>query len=237
MSAHDEPGGSVRPSGAPSTHPGRAPQDGTLLWLRFTVLTGAGAGAAELLQEFYAHIAARALPAASVSTSAWVSASVSFVLGSLAGATLGTAQWIALHRNFEKISPLSWIGRSTLMMALAWLVLAPMRDLGPTALPRVELASLGAVGGVVVGLALGVSQMRALRGSMPWPLPWTSTCVLAWSLGASVTAALRGDPSLEAPTRNVALHLAEGLLGGGLAGGASGLVLVLFSRPRADAQA
>jgi hypothetical protein len=205
--------------------------DGKLeLWLRFTLLTAVGTGLGEALQDGFALIAAQSLPAPSTPAQQSMMGVVLVVLGAVEGATLGTAQWFALLPSFERLRPLDWILRTSLLSGLAWFLISVLERAEPAGVARLELASAGTLGGLLLGLALGVAQARVLSRAAVSPVPWMSASVAGWSLGAGVAAiTLRGAGAVAESAPGFAEHVARGVIAGGIAGGVGGLALVLFA--------
>ncbi len=105
--------------------------------------------------------------------------------GILAGASIGTAQWLALRRRLG-ISPL-WIAATAIGLSLGDAVGAALTGAGT------QIGDL-LVTGLASGLAVGILQWPLLRGrvrrsglwpivvTLAWPIAWTVT----WAFGVDV---------------------------------------------------
>jgi hypothetical protein len=106
---------------------------------------------------------------------------VSALVGGLvAGAVIGTGQWLAARRLLG--DPRAWIPATAAAMGIgllagAWVV-GYSTSVG-------ELALMGAI----TGLPLGAAQALLLRGRVAYPWVWAAAMPLLWALGWTVTAA------------------------------------------------
>ncbi|MFT4039982.1 MAG: hypothetical protein QM692_17520 [Thermomicrobiales bacterium] len=100
--------------------------------------------------------------------------------GALAGAAIGGAQWLALRGRLPQAG--WWVPATALGHALG--LAAGSALVGY----QTGLAPL-AVQGAVTGLALGIAQGLTLRRSLPGWLWWMAAMPLLWALGWIVTTA------------------------------------------------
>jgi hypothetical protein len=89
----------------------------------------------------------------------------------LAGALIGTAQWLVLRRNSAITA--AWIGATAAGLALAALVIALLDPL-----PQVVSQELAAI--VLIPLAISAVQIWALRGKVIQPWAWLAVTYLAF---------------------------------------------------------
>jgi len=97
--------------------------------------------------------------------------------GTATGVVIGAAQWLVSRR---RLRPLRWIVATSLGMGVGLLVGATAVDFGTS---LVELALMGALTGVVLGLA----QALALPAGSSRRWWWAAAMPVLWSLGWVVT--------------------------------------------------
>jgi hypothetical protein len=107
----------------------------------------------------------------------WVAALVG---GLIAGAVIGTGQWLAARRLLG--DPLAWIAATAAAMGIGLLAGASVVGYGTSI---GELALMGAITGVPVGAA----QAFLLRGRVARSWVWAAAMPLLWALGWAVTTA------------------------------------------------
>src|SRR5690349_21395725 len=100
--------------------------------------------------------------------------------GVIAGAVIGTGQWLAARRLLG--DPLAWIAATAAAMGIGLLAGAWAVGYGTSA---GELALMGAITGVPVGAV----QAFLLRGRVARSWAWAAAMPLLWALGWAVTAA------------------------------------------------
>jgi hypothetical protein len=100
--------------------------------------------------------------------------------GLIAGAVIGTGQWLAARRLLG--DPLAWIAATAAAMGVGLLAGAWAVGYGTSI---GELALMGAI----TGLPLGAAQAFLLRGRVAYPWVWAAAMPLLWALGWTVTAA------------------------------------------------
>ena len=106
---------------------------------------------------------------------------VSALVGGLvAGAVIGTGQWLAGRRLLG--GALAWIAATAAAMGAGLLAGAWVAGYGTSV---GELALMGAI----TGLPLGAAQAFLLRGRVAYPWVWAAAMPLLWALGWTVTAA------------------------------------------------
>jgi hypothetical protein len=106
---------------------------------------------------------------------------VSALIGGLvAGAVIGTGQWLAARRLLA--IPRTWIPATAAAMGIGLLAGAWAVSYGSSA---GELALMGAI----TGLPLGAAQAFLLRDRVARPWAWAAAMPLLWALGWTVTAA------------------------------------------------
>jgi hypothetical protein len=98
--------------------------------------------------------------------------------GLIAGAVIGTAQWLALRR----LVPWSWIAATSVGMAVGLGAGAALVDYG---ISRGNLVVMGAVTGVVVG---GLQALLLARQHISGAAWWAAVNPPAWALGWLVTS-------------------------------------------------
>ena len=114
-----------------------------------------------------------------------VDAQVAAVLaGAIAGAVIGAAQWFALRRIGADVR---WIAATTVGLALGLGVAFAVFGYGNSI---ADLAVLGAVSGLGIGLA----QWWPMRELLPGSPLWVPATAAAWALGWTVTTAIGVDP-------------------------------------------
>lgn len=103
--------------------------------------------------------------------------------GAVAGLVVGIGQSLA---SLRRLDPRRWVPASVLGMAVGLLAGAALVGYGTT---LGELALMGAV----AGLVLGVAQTFALprRARLPWM--WAAAITVLWALGWTVTSAFGVD--------------------------------------------
>jgi hypothetical protein len=110
-----------------------------------------------------------------------VNDAVSALLGGLiAGAVIGTGQWLAARRLLG--DPLAWIAATAAAMGIGLLAGAWVAGYGTSV---GELALMGAI----TGLPVGAAQAFLLRGRVANSWVWAAAVPLLWALGWTVTAA------------------------------------------------
>ena len=100
--------------------------------------------------------------------------------GLVAGAVIGTGQWLAARRLLG--DPLAWIAATAAAMGVGLLAGAWVAGYGTSV---GELALMGAI----TGLPLGAAQAFLLRGRVARSWVWAAAIPLLWALGWTVTAA------------------------------------------------
>jgi len=106
---------------------------------------------------------------------------VSALVGGLvAGAVIGTGQWLAARRLLG--DPRAWIPATAAAMGIGLLAGARAVGYGTSV---GELALMGAI----TGLPLGAAQAFLLRGRVAYPWVWAAAMPLLWALGWTITAA------------------------------------------------
>ena len=106
---------------------------------------------------------------------------VSALVGGLvAGAVIGTGQWLAARRLLG--DPLAWIAATAAAMGIGLLAGAWAAGYGTSV---GELALMGAI----TGLPLGAAQAFLLRDRVARSWVWAAGMPLLWALGWTVTAA------------------------------------------------
>ena len=100
--------------------------------------------------------------------------------GLIAGAVVGTGQWLAARRLLG--DPLAWIGATAAAMGVGLLAGAWVVGYGTSI---GELALMGAI----TGLPVGAAQAFLLRGRVAYPWVWAAAMPPLWALGWTVTAA------------------------------------------------
>jgi hypothetical protein len=106
---------------------------------------------------------------------------VSALVGGLvAGAVIGTGQWLAARRLLG--DPLAWIAATAAAMGVGLLAGAWVVGYGTSV---GELALMGAI----TGLPLGAAQAFLLRHRVARSWVWAAAMPLLWALGWTVTAA------------------------------------------------
>jgi hypothetical protein len=104
--------------------------------------------------------------------------------GLIAGAVIGTGQWLAARRLLG--DPLAWIAATAAAMGVGLAAGAWVVGYGTSV---GELALMGAI----TGLPLGAAQAFLLRGRVAYPWVWAAAMPLLWALGWTVTAAAGVD--------------------------------------------
>jgi hypothetical protein len=100
--------------------------------------------------------------------------------GLVAGAVIGTGQWLAARRLLD--DPLAWIAATAAAMGIGLLAGAWVVGYGTSI---GELAVMGAI----TGLPLGAAQAFLLRDRVARCWVWAVAMPLLWALGWTVTAA------------------------------------------------
>jgi hypothetical protein len=100
--------------------------------------------------------------------------------GLIAGAVIGTGQWLAARRLLG--DPWAWIGATAAAMGVGLLAGAWVVGYGTSI---GELALMGAI----TGLPVGAVQAFLLRGRVAYPWVWAAAMPPLWALGWTVTAA------------------------------------------------
>ena len=110
-----------------------------------------------------------------------VNDAVSALVGGLiAGAVIGTGQWLVARRLLG--DPRTWIPATAAAMGIGLLAGAWVVGYGTSV---GELAVMGAI----TGLPVGAAQAFLLRGRVAYPWVWAAAMPLLWALGWTVTAA------------------------------------------------
>jgi hypothetical protein len=104
-------------------------------------------------------------------------ASSALIGGMVAGAVIGTGQWLVARRLLDAQT---WIPATALAMGIGLLVGAWVVGYG-TSLG--ELALMG----FITGIPLGAAQAYLLRGRVATPWVWAAAMPLLWALGWTVT--------------------------------------------------
>jgi hypothetical protein len=99
--------------------------------------------------------------------------------GLVAGAVIGTGQWLAARRLLAV--PRAWIPATAAAMGIGLLAGAAAVGYGTSI---GELALMGAI----TGLPLGAAQAFLLRGRIGRPWAWAAAMPLLWALGWTITA-------------------------------------------------
>jgi uncharacterized membrane protein len=107
-------------------------------------------------------------------------ASSALVGGMVAGAVIGTGQWLVARRLLD---PQTWIPATALAMGIGLLVGAWVVSYG-TSLS--ELALMG----FITGIPLGAAQAYLLRDRLANAWVWGAAMPLLWALGWTVTTAI-----------------------------------------------
>jgi hypothetical protein len=107
-------------------------------------------------------------------------AAAALVGGLIAGAVIGTGQWLVARRLLG--NPRAWIPATAAAMGIGLLVGAWVVGYGTSA---GELALMGAI----TGLPLGAVQAFLLRDRVARSWVWAAAMPLLWALGWTVTAA------------------------------------------------
>ena len=106
---------------------------------------------------------------------------VSALVGGLvAGAVIGTGQWLVARRLLGNAR--AWIPATAAAMGIGLLAGARAVSYGTSV---GELALMGAI----TGLPLGAAQAFLLRGRVAHPWVWAAAMPLLWALGWTITAA------------------------------------------------
>ena len=100
--------------------------------------------------------------------------------GLIAGAVIGTGQWLAARRLLG--DPLAWIAATAAAMGIGLLAGAWAVGYGTSI---GELALMGAI----TGLPVGAAQAFLLRGRVARSWVWAAAMPLLWALGWTVTTA------------------------------------------------
>jgi hypothetical protein len=104
--------------------------------------------------------------------------------GAVAGIVLGVAQWLALRRIGADVR---WIAATAVGLAVGLGLAYAIFGYGDTV---GDLAVVGAVS----GLGVGIAQWWVLRGLVNGSLAWIPATAAAWALGWTVTTAIGVDP-------------------------------------------
>jgi hypothetical protein len=104
--------------------------------------------------------------------------------GALAGAVIGTGQWLASRR--EIAAPAAWIAASTGGMAVGLLAGAAAVDYAT------DLGDL-ALMGLITGVPLGAAQAVVMRPRWPRAWSWALAMPALWALGWIVTTSIGVD--------------------------------------------
>jgi hypothetical protein len=104
--------------------------------------------------------------------------------GLVAGAVIGTGQWLVARRLLG--DPQAWIPATAAAMDVGLLAGAWVAGYGTSV---GELALMGAI----AGLPLGAAQAFLLRGRVAYSWVWAAAMPLLWALGWTVTAAAGVD--------------------------------------------
>jgi hypothetical protein len=104
--------------------------------------------------------------------------------GAIAGLVIGAAQWLALRRIGADAR---WIAATAVGLAVGLGLAFAVFDYGDTV---GDLAVVGAVS----GLGIGIAQWWLLRGLVNGSLAWIPATSVAWALGWTVTTAIGVDP-------------------------------------------
>jgi len=103
--------------------------------------------------------------------------------GLIAGAVVGTAQWLALRQTV----PWLWIAATSLGMSLGLAIGAALVDYG---IDRGELMLMGAITGLAVGILQAlVLARRGLAGTAWWVAANPPVWALAWLISSYVISA------------------------------------------------
>ncbi len=212
--------------------PEATPAAGWALWRSWTLATTAGE-----LVGFVAPALAGVLITRAFATPGDTSASLLILLvlvlaGSIEGATLGFAQWLALQRALPAITWQRWTGATALAASLAWLLGMLPNTIGDLTGSTVLMM----IGWVAVAPALlvsiGVGQWLVLRQHVARAARWIPANALAWTLG--LVATFVGPMFISETTPvplAVAIGVASGVLMGAVVGAITGLSLVRLLRP------
>jgi hypothetical protein len=99
------------------------------------------------------------------------------VAGLVTGAIIGAGQWLA---SWRRLRPVRWIPATAAGMGLGLLLGATAVGFGTT---LAELAAMGAL----TGLVLGIAQTLALPARTRYRWLWAAAVALLWALGWTVT--------------------------------------------------
>jgi hypothetical protein len=114
-----------------------------------------------------------------------VDSTVAAVLaGAVAGLVLGVAQWLALRRIGADVR---WIAATAVGLAVGLGLAYAIFGYGDT------VGDLAVVG-LVSGLGIGIAQWSVLRGLVDGSLVWIPATAAAWALAWTVTTSLGVDP-------------------------------------------
>ena len=105
--------------------------------------------------------------------------------GVVSGAVIGAAQWLALRRIGA--ADARWIAATAVGLGVGLGLAFAVFDYGDTV---GDLAVVGAVS----GLGIGIAQWWLLRELLNGSLLWVPATTAAWSLGWTVTTAIGVDP-------------------------------------------
>jgi hypothetical protein len=110
------------------------------------------------------------------------------VAGSLEGAALGFAQWLALRQALPALVWHHWTGATALAGAVAW----SLGMLPPTLTDLFALDPVAQIGAWLVVapgllLSIGVAQWLVLRHHLPQAGGWIPANALGWTLGVGLT--------------------------------------------------
>jgi hypothetical protein len=100
--------------------------------------------------------------------------------GLIAGAGLGLAQWAALRRR--GIRPAAWISRTALGLAVGTAAGAAVVSYRTD---RMSLVTMGAIAGLVLGVAQG-STARSAKVGAAWALSTSLLSAIAWAISAGI---------------------------------------------------
>ncbi len=160
-------------------------------------------------------------------------------VGTVEGAAVGLAQWLALRRSVPTISRRAWLTATVAGAIVAWAVgMAVGTSVGDSA-GMVEpsgavMLLIGAGIGVAAGVVLSVPQWLVLRQALAHAGWWVPAHAVAWAVGMLV--AFGGMSTIDETTPAavvLGIGAATGLAMGALVASVTGLALVWLLRANA----
>jgi hypothetical protein len=221
----------------------RRGRDGWRLWSAWTVANGAGELVGLGIAGLIGIALVRGVEATLGAGAPLATAAIMIGAGTLEGAIVGVAQWLALRGPFPAIGRRGWVGATALGAALAWtlgMLPSTLLSLGgdagsppPPGMAAPLFFVLAAGLGVALGPFLGVPQWLILRRHAAGAGLWIPANMLAWGLGMPVVFAAAGNVPEGWPLAAIAaLVLATAGAAGAVVGAVHGLALVRLARAR-----